>query len=174
MLQKIEALLRAGLILALSDSQSDDRLRRLLTRDRETMGMLLRHMRDRVELPEDFADTLDHLLEKRNLFVHKLFLEDWFDLKTQEGLGRVNEFIADLLARGSVAVRVFIGYALARTKDGRSDLPESERDTFDRIILRIFSTATPDFGGKTPDEYLKNFTESVQNDYEPRIQKKTS
>lgn len=116
MLQKIEALLRACLILALHKSKSDEGLRRLLRRDRETMGMLLRHMTDRVDLPQDFVDTLDRLLEKRNLFVHKLFLQDWFDLKTRNGLDFVDAFMSELLAHGSIAVRVFIAYALANTK----------------------------------------------------------
>jgi len=173
MLQKIEALLRAVLILATNDSESDANLRRLLRRDRETMGMLLRHMNDRVELPQDFADTLEQLLEKRNLFVHKLFLQDWFDLKTQEGLDRANEFMSDLLARGSIAIRVCVGYAIARTGDESASLPMEEREAFDRIIRRIFSTAIPDFGGKTPDEYLKDFTETVTSEFVPRIQEKT-
>ena len=172
MLQKLEALLRACLILALHESESDESFRRLLRRDRETMGRLLRHMTDRVDLPQDFADTFDRLLEKRNLFVHKLFLQNWFDLKTRNGLNLVDAFTSELLAHGSIAVRVFIGYAIAKTEEGIPEIPECEKMVFDQIILRIFSQAIPDFGGKSPDNYLNEFIETVQNDYVPRIKNK--
>jgi hypothetical protein len=173
MLQKIEALLRAVLILATKDSKPDLKLRKLLRGDRQTMGMLLNHLSNRVDLPQDFADTLEGLLEKRNTFIHKLFLEEWFDLKTQDGLDRVNEFITDLLAAGSISIRVCVGYTIACTTDEKPTLPPAEREMFDHIIKRIFSTAMPDFGKKTPDEYIADFTEAVRSEVVPKINTKT-
>jgi hypothetical protein len=171
-LQKIEALLHACLIIALNDSKSDENLRKLLRRDRETLGKLLQHMKDRIELPQNFSTILDELLEKRNLFIHKLFLQNWFDLTTQVGYSRINGFINEILEHGKIAVYIFIGYIQTKIDSDDSVLLNKEEDTFDEIIDRIFSTTHPDFDGKNFDEYLEGVTNFVNNEVMPQIWKK--
>ena len=83
-LQKVERFLAIVLMNMATPAEADGKLAKALLRDKETMGRLLEHFSARTELPEDFARVLESLLRDRNVFVHNLFMQPWFDLNTQE------------------------------------------------------------------------------------------
>ena len=170
-LQKLEALLKASLILASDAAIADQKLRQLLERDKETLGMLLRHMKSRVELPEDFESELECLLCKRNIFIHKMFMEDWFDLKSEAGLRQVKQFTDEILKHAKIAIQIFVGYAQASIKGKVVSLPAEQGRVFDHIITRIYLTANPDFGDKTPVQYVEAFSKKLKHEVAPKIKK---
>lgn len=170
MLQKVEALLRASLLLVGAGDKTDSKLAKLLDRDHQTMGMLINGMKEQVELPNDFATTLDHLLRDRNILVHELFLQNWYDLKSESGLKRINSFLEEILNNASLACRIILAFAtMEKKKSIKDSLSEKHCEIYDHIINRIFVTAEPDFGDKTPDEYLEFFSEQVRSEFAKKI-----
>lgn len=50
-------------------------------------------LRDTVEIEPEFDSRLRDYLKNRNLFVHGLFLDERFDLNTEEGRKRIEAFV---------------------------------------------------------------------------------
>ncbi|MAO65318.1 MAG: hypothetical protein CL666_09995 [Balneola sp.] len=172
LLQKIEALLRASLYGV--GNTKDTKLAKLLDRDHQTMGMLINGMKRQVELPEDFATTLDHLLRDRNILVHELFLQNWFDLKSESGLKQTNLFLNQIIENASVVLRIVIAFVLSIEENNSTinSLSEKKRKIYDHIINRINVTSEPDFGEKTPDEYFDAFSDQVRKKFVKKIKPK--
>jgi hypothetical protein len=159
--QKIERLLAACLMYSASTNPPDERLRALLARDRETMGMLLSHLRRRIEVPDDFERTLDALLRKRNLFVHNLVFCEWFDLSTAEGCDQVEAFLHGLLADCKQCIFVTLGYII-KVKESAGLPDRFDGEYLDRFVSRIVQTARPDFGGRTFEEYVEGVVRTAR------------
>jgi hypothetical protein len=160
-IQKTEALLKASIIVSLGSSDADNKLIKILNEDKLTLGMLLQQMKLRVELPNDFSTTLIEFLHLRNLFIHKLFMQDWFDLKTSEGLLAMEKFLSTLLSKGAIAIRIFVAYG----SKSNSQLLKENMIMFDKLIERIILTASPDFGGKSFEQYTDDFSKDVSENY---------
>lgn len=62
----------------------------------KTLGQLLRALRNTLEIEPEFGGRLQNYLEKRNLFIHVLFLDERFDLNTEEGRERLEAFVDDV------------------------------------------------------------------------------
>ena len=62
----------------------------------KTLGQLLKTLRNTVEIEPEFDSRLRNYLEKRNLFVHGLFLDERFDFNTDEGCGKLTAFLDDV------------------------------------------------------------------------------
>jgi hypothetical protein len=60
------------------------------------LGLLLTALREAVEIEPDFDSRLREYLKKRNLFVHGLFLDERFDLNTEEGRESLAKFVDDI------------------------------------------------------------------------------
>ena len=91
--QRIERILAGCLMCATGTSSADAQLKKLLERDRETLGRLLNEFRKLVSLPRDFEEALSDLLESRNVFIHRLMIEDWVDLTTPKGRKVLRQFL---------------------------------------------------------------------------------
>ncbi len=165
-LQKVEAVIKASLILSFGAS-ADIKFQRLLKEDKQTFGMLLRVMRSIIELPTDFDEDLRQLLHLRNTFVHKLFIEDWFNLRNQQGLNELDIFLKNILNKSGKAIRIFIAFATIKTNE---DLGENIL-LFNKIIERIILTATP-LESKAMEAYIEKFSKDVTQNYRPKITKK--
>jgi len=103
--------------------------------------------------------------------MHKMSIEDWFDLKSEAGLRQVNQFTEEILQHAKIATQIFVGYAQASIETKVVSLPVQQRRIFDHIITRIYLTANPDFGEYTPDQYFKAFSKKLNHEVVPKIKK---
>ncbi|WP_116807337.1 hypothetical protein [Steroidobacter cummioxidans] len=160
-LQKFEHYLSAVLLSIVTPSEADQRLQKALLRDKETLGRLLRHFAERVDLPEHFDQTLDDLLERRNVFVHNLVMAPWFDLKSERGCVTLDEYMREIRSAAKIALHVMIAVSVKRPAVGLSD---EVQERIDRILSRIRNTAEPYFGELTEAQYVeKVVTNAIQN-----------
>lgn len=151
-LQKLERFLAAILLATTTPDEADARLRKILVRDKETLGRLLNLFDERSELPEDFEITLNNLLERRNIFIHNLFMEPWFDLRTEKGCAKLRAFMSEIILAAKEAIHIMIGAFHAHEAVGPST--DETKSYINRIIQRIQETAEPNFGGLTEEEYI--------------------
>jgi hypothetical protein len=151
-LQKLERFLAAILMNMATPSEPDGKLSKALLQDKETLGRLIKHFSERNELPQNFATTFEQLLKDRNVFVHALFMQPWFDLNTDDGLARVNEFMRNIRAASKIAIQVMMGSLTPQDTD--AERSEETQRYIDNILKRMNDTALPDFGGLSPDEYV--------------------
>lgn len=163
--QHFEQLVVATLLGIVSSSEADAKLEATLLRDKETLGTLIRRLGERVEVPDHFAETFDRLLERRNIFVHKLFMASWFDLRTQEGLLQLHDFMRSTRADAKVALHVLIAVALAAREQNISPEANARIAT---ILKRIEATVEPDFGDLSLEEYVAKVVNNASSQYSVR------
>jgi hypothetical protein len=63
--------------------------------DEKTLGALKNELKKRVEIDEQFLDLLTDFVDKRNLFVHNLNRQGWFDMSSQEGINSIWNFLGE-------------------------------------------------------------------------------
>ena len=61
--------------------------------DKNTLGALIKKLKERVDMHDSFVGLLETFLEKRNLFVHKLSSQEWFDTNTEPGRDKIWDFL---------------------------------------------------------------------------------
>jgi hypothetical protein len=164
-LQRFEQFVVAALLGMVSPTEADAKLEATLLRDKQTLGSLIRHLAERVELPDHFAETFDRLLERRNVFVHKLFMAPWFNLRTQEGLSQVDDFMRAMRADAKVALHVLIAASLASRAQRIS--PEADA-RIAAILERIVATAEPYFGGLSEEQYVAKVVNNALDQFAVR------
>ncbi|WP_332813875.1 hypothetical protein [Ramlibacter sp.] len=164
-LQRFEQFVVAALLGMVSPGEADAKLEATLLRDKETLGGLIRRLGERVELPDHFAETFDRLLERRNFFVHKLFMAPWFDLRTPEGLSQVDDFMRGIRSDAKVALHVLIAANLASRAHRIS--PEADA-RIAAILERIEATVDPYFGGLSPDQYVAKVVNNALDQFAVR------
>lgn len=161
-LQKFEHYLGAVLLSMVTASEADQQLQKVLLRDKETLGRLLGHFAERTALPDAFAQTLDGLLEMRNLFVHNLFMAPWFDIKTTEGCDRLLEYMKEIRSAAKVAFHVMIATTLERPASPQTKEVEQR---IAHVLDRIQRTVEPDFGELTEDQYVAKVVKNAVETY---------
>lgn len=152
MLQKFEQLTVAFLLCTVSESDVDRRLEKLLLRNKEVLGKLLKELSARTSLPDHFSEDLDSLLEMRNIFVHKLFLEPSFALNSPDGRLEIDGFMEGMRYKLKLALYVLLG-AVCKMKNFQMSSEAVARFKF--IIDRIGATSGRDFGGLAEDAYIE-------------------
>jgi hypothetical protein len=150
-LQKFERFLAAVLMTMMTPADVDAKLGMALLRDKETLGRLMSYFAVRTELPDRFAETFDVLLERRNVFIHSLFMQPWFNLKTSEGRARLDTYLTGIRGAARTALHIMIG-ALDGGRPAELRTKESQ-GYIDKIVLRIRETGEPNFGGLTEEQY---------------------
>lgn len=162
-LQKAERFLAAVLMHMATPGETDGKLAKALLRDKETLGRLLAYFGERTDLPPDFGLTLEALLQDRNIFIHSLFMQPWFDLNTPEGCVRLEEFMQRLRSGAKVAIKVMMASLMTREIDA---LRSSEAQSYiDSIFLRIDETAHPDVRARVSDEYMNKVSEDAHANF---------
>ena len=106
------------------------------------MDRLLEHFSARTELPDDFALVLESLLRNRNVFVHNLFMQPWFDLNSQDGCAQLDQFVRSLRASAKIAMKVMM--TSLPPKDTDAARSEAAQRYIDNVLLRINETVHPD------------------------------
>ena len=81
---------------------------KILAEDKRTLGTLLRELKKRTEIESDAANLLSKVLQDRNLFVHNLIHQEWFDTATLEGRDRVLAFLMPFTEQLDKSIRLFI------------------------------------------------------------------
>ena len=120
LLQELERLMTDTLKHASNRSLSVAQLNQL---DRRTMGALAATLRQRVELSDTFAADLAAFISDRNIFIHSLSAQPWFDWRSVSGQLALIEFLRSLHRRGEEAIKIFLGY-LVSASDENGTKPE--------------------------------------------------
>lgn len=156
--QHFEQVLLAALLVDDAEATAEA----VLLRDRSTLGALFKRFSQKVDLPSDFAHSFVEVLERRNIFVHRLFMEPWFELNSEEGLHRVHQYMRELRAHLKVALHVLIAVA----HSGRGASVSATADSrVAHILERIEITVRPEFGGLTADEYVNKVVQRAVDHY---------
>ena len=162
-LQKVERFLAAVLMHMATPGEVDGKLAMALLRDKETLGRLLAHFGERAHLPADFGTAFDSLLRDRNVFVHNLFMQSWFDLDTPGGRATLEEFMRGLRSGARVATKVMMASLTSNELEvARSDRAQSYIES---IFRRIDATAHPDVRSCVSDEYVESVREDAQANF---------
>lgn len=162
-LQKVERFLAAVLMHMADPAEAGRRLEKALLRDKETLGRLLAHFGDRVELPPNFAEEFDELLRDRNTFIHDLFMESWFDLNIPNGRAKLDDFLRRIRNRAGIATRVMMASLTDEQTHARRS-PASQA-YIERIFRRIEATAHPDVQARVNEEYISKVREDAQSSF---------
>lgn len=165
-LQKVERFLAAVLMHMAAPADAGAKLEKALLRDKETLGRLLAHFAERLDLPANFSAELDALLRDRNIFVHHLFMEPWFDLHTSEGRAKLDDFMRGIQNGARTAAKVMMAVLTAEEKDGGRS-PEAQA-YIDRVVRRIQETAHPDVQSRVTDEHIEKVREDAQANFSVR------
>jgi hypothetical protein len=129
----------------------DAKLESVLLQDKATLGKLLRLFAAKVELPPGFQHAFEQTLEQRNVFVHKLFMQPWFDLSSAEGRERVRGFMREHRMHLKTVLHVLLGVT---SRQGAARGGPAVRARVDAILQRINQTVRPDFGGLSEEEFV--------------------
>ena len=162
-LQKVERFLAAVLMQMASSATDGTNLEKVLLRDKETLGNLLNYFKKRLDIPADFAGVLEALLQDRNVFVHSLFMQHWFDLNTSEGCARLEEFMQGIRNGARIATKVM----MASLTPKETDAPRSPevQAYIEHIFLRIDGTAHPNARARVTDQYIDKVREDALTNF---------
>ena len=81
-------------------------------KDKKTLGMMIHELRKRFELDPSFDDLLRGFLEQRNIFVHELRHQEWFDLDSKEGVDLLWQFLGNYQRNLEQVANTFVAYAM--------------------------------------------------------------
>jgi hypothetical protein len=113
------------------------------------LGLLLSALRETVEIEPDFDSRLREYLKKRNLFVHGLFLDERFDLNTQEGRENLAAFVDDVRDDVDYLRTAFTGLyaqwrkAIGGEEQGLETLSDADKRTWTQYMDKHESVAIP-------------------------------
>lgn len=158
-LQKVEQFLAAVLMYMATPAETNGKLAKALLRDKNTLGQLLDHFGARTELPPDFASVFETLLQDRNVFIHNLFMQPWFDLNTPEGCVRLEDFMRTLRSRALIAVKVMM--ASLRPKETDAPRSSESQSYIDSVFQRIDETAHTEVKARLSDQYIDKVREDT-------------
>jgi hypothetical protein len=148
-------------------SSADAQLSKLLQRDRGTLGCLLNEFRKLVSLPTDFEETLDGLLDSRNVLIHRLMTEDWVDLTTAKGRRTLRQFLRDLDDRCAAVGKILLGYLLVLSQKGHQVSQDAEA-YLKKLSWGLARTSTVMFDD-LPEDYFGRLFAEVRDEVAPRI-----
>jgi hypothetical protein len=167
LLQKVEKHLYYCL-KATSDDASKS-LKKLLSGDKATLGQLATEMKLNVELSESFKVTLTNFVEKRNMLIHNISFQDWFDLFTDSGRDTVDRYLFDLLDHAKECLRISMAY-LFSTYSGD---PNIFKDIDTKKFLEVVTAgSTVNLDLLSSDVLENEFVERVTKDYLPHVNRK--
>jgi hypothetical protein len=61
--------------------------------NKNTLGALIAKLKERIEMNDAFVRLLDEFLKERNMFVHNLKKQSWFDTNSEEGRDKIWTFL---------------------------------------------------------------------------------
>jgi len=169
-MQKIERYLYSCLKAAHGNQLAHPAVKKIFKGDKATLGQLLAAMRRHVSLPDSFEQSLRELLRHRNILIHSLCFEDWFDLSTTAGRLRAIIFLDEIIHDSSIAIKIFVGYIIATYSEERGYTGDADLEVF---LKKLASNTVPDYGGLRPDQYEDAFVQNVLREFAPHIKQIT-
>jgi hypothetical protein len=91
---------------------------------KKTLGQLHCALREQAKINRDFETFFSTFVEDRNRFIHRLFLEEGFNIGRPEDTERIRKFIDDLTDRALTVAAVF--HAFLDLWAERNDLVKPE------------------------------------------------
>jgi hypothetical protein len=98
----------------------------LLADDRRTLGELIKALKAAVDLHPEFDALLKGFLDNRNMFIHRLRNQPWFDLQTEPGRKKAWIFLHDFYYQIEEVTMIFHAFAFRQAKDLK--MPETEEE----------------------------------------------
>jgi hypothetical protein len=98
----------------------------LLSDDKRPLGQLITALKTAVDLNPDFDKLLKEMLNNRNLFVHRLRNQPWFNLHTYDGRKKAWMFLHDFYYQIEEVIMVFHAVAFRQAKELK--MPETEEE----------------------------------------------
>lgn len=105
--QQFEFLLKHALKQIYADS-AELTAEKIFAEDKRTLGRLINDLRKRANLEQDADALLGALLKDRNLFVHHLRHQKWFDTATERGRRQVWEFLGPFTLNLNRTIHLFV------------------------------------------------------------------
>jgi hypothetical protein len=128
--------------LPTGEAQSLEEIEALAAADRkDTLGTLIKHMRQRIVVAKEFDDELTKFVEDRNALAHRFLSVEGVTLSTHDGLKKGIEFLKNLSAQALDVRSTIQGLMRAIDDAPKSDDHEQERYT---------ELAKVVFGGQQP------------------------
>lgn len=107
---------------------------------KETLGRLIRKLKENVEVTLEFERQLGSFLELRNRFVHGLFAEPEYTLGTPDGVGRVEKYISEMEFLAWHIDAVLMGYIVVFAKAlGITESVQTKDSIYMRNLHKYFS-----------------------------------
>lgn len=95
-----------------------------LAPEKRTLGTMKRQLGAAVILDDDFEDLLKRLVNNRNILVHHLNDQAWFNIETEEGRNSTWRFLIDHFHQIESATKIFQAFALKQAKQyGFHEMP---------------------------------------------------
>ena len=126
-IQQFELLVERSLKLIYSD-RVDQTFEKVFAEDKRSLGILITDIRKKTNMSEDADKLLKDLLEDRNLFVHRLGHQEWFDAHTKEGRDAFWDFMGKFMPKLHMGNMLFSAI-LFRHAEERNVSP----DLFDQL-----------------------------------------
>lgn len=110
-MQTTERVIASALTHALTDATArtvDQLTDEMKANNRATIGSLVRKLKQKVDVHEDFERLLESFLEDRNSLIHDIDRIPGFDLQSEAGIGSANSFLSKLLGKAEMVTKVFL------------------------------------------------------------------
>jgi hypothetical protein len=98
------------------------------SKQKKALGVLLRALRERVNIDSQFDAFLTRFLQDRNRFVHHLFTERGFSINETKDVPRIRKFVDSLAHRTAIVISVF--HAFIEIWAEEHDLLDDQPDAF--------------------------------------------
>jgi uncharacterized protein YutE (UPF0331/DUF86 family) len=86
-------------------------------KDKKTLGQLVRTMRKNMQVEESFEGLLLAFVEQRNLFVHELRYQEWFNLDSEKNINRVWDALGRYMYNLEQVALTFTAYCTRFAED---------------------------------------------------------
>lgn len=90
--QEVEHYISVLIGIVFSDQPSLNELTRL---EKKTLGALKKELLKKADIDTNFLDTLEKFIDLRNLFVHNLNKQKWFDINSQSGRDAIWNYLIE-------------------------------------------------------------------------------
>ena len=81
-------------------------------KDKKTLGQLVRTIRENMQVEESFEGLLLAFVEQRNLFVHELRYQKWFNLDSEKNINRVWDALGRYMYNLEQVALTFTAYCM--------------------------------------------------------------
>lgn len=96
-------------------------------KDKKTLGRMIHDLRTHFHLDSSFDQLLGGFLEQRNIFVHSLRKQDWFDLETETGVNSVWQFLHAYQQNLEQVAVTFVAFGFKFAEDLHVPMNEEKR-----------------------------------------------